>query len=202
VEYFRTNIANSTFYYALLAIMTALTTVATMVFQIPFVATQGYFNLGDTFVMTSGFLLGPIGGFIAGGTGSALADLFLAYPAYAPITFVAKGFEGLLVGLFSFHTKQATRISGWDIIGILFGSIAMLLGYFLGEAFLLGYGVEAALAELITINLLQVTAGAIVAIFVGPIVRMFLRTMIYGPPELPEPETEMFETYDTIENQP
>ena len=173
-----------------------------MVFQIPFVATQGYFNLGDTFVMTSGFLLGPIGGFIAGGTGSALADLFLAYPTYAPITFVAKGFEGLLVGLFSFRTREAARISGWDIIGILFGAIAMLLGYFLGEAFLLGYGVEAAFAELITINLLQVTAGAIVAIFVGPIVRMFLRTMIYGPPELPEPKMESVEPYETIENQP
>ena len=201
MEHFRIDIANRTFYYTLLAILTALTTVATMVFQIPFIATQGYFNLGDTFVMISGFLLGPIGGFIAGGTGSALADLFLGYPVYAPITFVAKGFEGLLVGLFSFHTKEAARISGWDVIGILFGAVAMLLGYFLGEI-LLGYGIAAAFAELITINLLQVTAGALVAVFVGPIVRIFLRTTIYGPPELPPPEMEILEPYETAENQP
>ena len=172
-----------------------------MVFQIPFVATQGYFNLGDTFVMTSGFLLGPIGGFIAGGLGSALADLLLGYPDYAPITFLSKGFEGLLVGIFSFRTKEAARVSIWDIIGIMFGAVAMLLGYFLGEAYLLGYGIEAAFAEMITINVIQVTAGAIVAIFVGPIVRMFLRTTIYGPPELPPPEMEMLETYETAQDQ-
>ena len=200
MEYFRTDIANRTFYYALLAILTALTTVATMVFQIPFVATQGYFNLGDTFVMTSGFLLGPIGGFIAGGLGSSLADLLLGYPVYAPITFISKGFEGLLVGLFSFRTKQAARISGWDIIGILFGAIAMLLGYFLGEAYLLGYGIEAAFAEMVTINVIQVTAGAFVAVFVGPIVRLFLRTTIYGPPESLWPEMELPESHEVAEN--
>jgi uncharacterized membrane protein len=201
VEYFRTNIANRTFYYALLAILTALTTVTTLVLTIPIVATQGYFNLGDTLVMVSGFLLGPVGGFIAGGVGSAMADMIVA-PQYAPITFITKGCEGLLVGLFSFRTKEASHISGWDILGILFGAAAMLLGYFLGEAFLLGFGVAAAFAELVTANILQVTLGAIVAVFVGPIVRMFLRTTIYGPPELPSSETELLEPYETVENEP
>jgi uncharacterized membrane protein len=173
-----------------------------MVFQLPFVATQGYFNVGDTFVMTSGFLLGPVGGFIAGGVGSSMADIFLGYPVYAPLTFVSKGLEGLLVGLFSFRTKEASRISGWDIIGILFGAAAMLLGYFLGEAFLLGYGIEAAFAEMITINIAQVTAGAIIAILVGPIVRYFLRTTLYGTSELSDLEMELPEPDEVTEDRP
>jgi uncharacterized membrane protein len=171
-----------------------------MVFQIPFVATQGYFNLGDTFVMVSGFLLGPVGGFIAGGVGSGMADIILGYPQYAPITFIAKGCEGLLVGLFSFRTKEAARISGWDVIGVFFGAIAMLLGYFLGEVFLLSYGIEAALAEMITINILQVTAGGIVAFLVGPIVRIFLRTTLYGPSEILGFDMELSKSDETIED--
>lgn len=183
-----------------MAILTALTTVATMVFRIPIPATEGYFNLGDVFVMISGFLLGPVGGFIAGGVGSAMADI-IGYPLYAPLTFVVKGCEGLLVGLFSFRTKEAVRISGWDIIGIIFGALAMLLGYFLGEAFLFGYGMEAAFIEMVTANILQVTAGGIGTVIAGPIVRMFLRTTIYGPPELPPPDMEMLETYETAQDQ-
>jgi uncharacterized membrane protein len=182
-----------------LAILTALTTVGTLVFRIPIPATEGYFNLGDVFVMISGFLLGPVGGFIAGGVGSAMADI-IGYPLYAPLTFVVKGCEGLLVGLFSFRTKEASRISGWDIIGILFGAAAMLLGYFLGEAYLFEYGVEAAFIEMVPANILQVAAGAIGTIIVGPVVRMFLRTTIYGSPELPQPELEMTESNEAVED--
>ena len=69
----------------------------------------------------------------------------------------------------------------------------MLLGYFLGEVFVLGYTIEAAFAEMVTINILQVTAGAIVAVFVGPIVRIFLRTTIYGS----IPELSPFEISET-----
>jgi uncharacterized membrane protein len=173
-----------------------------MIFQIPFIATEGYFNIGDTFVMTSGFLLGPIGGFIAGGVGSSMADIFLAYPIYAPLTFISKGCEGMLVGLFSFRTREQSHISGWDILGILFGAAAMLLGYFLGEAFLLGYGIEAAFAEMVTINIIQVTAGAIIAIIVGPIVRYFLRTTLYGSSEISPFDMELLDSDEVIEDAP
>ena len=87
-------------FLALTIVFTALTTVATLLLVIPFPATSGYFNLGDSLVMISGLLLGPLGGFVAGGVGSALADM-VGYPHFAPITFIVKGCEGLVVGLFS-----------------------------------------------------------------------------------------------------
>ena len=169
---------NRTVYVVLLAMFTALTTVATVVFIVPFPSTAGYFNLGDAFVMLSGLLLGPIGGFIAGGVGSAMGDVALGYMPYAPITFVAKGFEGLMVGLFSYKLRTSKRVSIWDIIGIILGAIMMLIGYYLGEILLLGYAPEAALAELITINSIQVIVGGLVTILIGPRIRNYLKSVL------------------------
>lgn len=50
----------------LAALLAALVCVATMVVQIPS-PMQGYVNLGDCFVLLSGWLLGPWYGFAAGG---------------------------------------------------------------------------------------------------------------------------------------
>ncbi|MCX6655008.1 MAG: ECF transporter S component, partial [Candidatus Bathyarchaeota archaeon] len=70
---------------AAMAIMSALTTVVTM-FALPFAPTGGFFNLGDAIVMTTALIFGPIIGGVAGGLGSALADLLLGYSAFAPFT--------------------------------------------------------------------------------------------------------------------
>ena len=103
MEYFRPAGKNSAINIALLAIFTALATITTLVLTIPYPVTNGYFNLGDTIVMLGGLILGPIGGFIVGGVGSALADMIVA-PIYAPITLVVKGFEGMAVGFFCSKT--------------------------------------------------------------------------------------------------
>ncbi|MCK5390341.1 MAG: ECF transporter S component, partial [Candidatus Thorarchaeota archaeon] len=95
MEYFRPSGKNSAVNIALLAIMAALVTIMTLVIRIPYPGTSGYFNFGDTMVMLSGFLLGPIGGFFAGGVGSAVADVVGGYPHWAPFTFIIKGFEGM-----------------------------------------------------------------------------------------------------------
>ncbi|MFQ5833960.1 MAG: ECF transporter S component [Candidatus Thorarchaeota archaeon] len=182
MEYFVSKTSDTSLYVALLAILTALTTVATAVLVVPFPSTQGYFNLGDSLVMISGFLLGPAGGFFAGGVGSAMADLILGFPGFAPITFIAKGLEGLVVGFLSFRTMRKKTLSGWDILGLLLGSVAMLLGYLLGEMFMLGYTFEVAALELVTINSIQVTMGSIVTILIGPLLRVYLRDVLYEPP--------------------
>ena len=193
MDYFATK-RNSTIFISLLAILTALTTVTTIMFTIPFPSTQGYFNLGDAFVMLSGFLLGPVGGFIAGGVGSATADLIVA-PVYAPVTFVTKGCEGMVMGWFSYRTKKNARISAWDLLGVILASIVMLLGYLLGEVLFLGYIWEAAMLELITINSIQVIVGSIVTITVGPAARVFLRTVVSEGPANDTDEIDELETH-------
>ena len=188
MEYFRPAGKNSAINIALLAIFTALATITTLVLTIPYPVTNGYFNLGDTIVMLGGLILGPIGGFIVGGVGSALADMIVA-PIYAPITLVVKGFEGMAVGFFCSKTIGVARLNKWDIVGVVIGSLIMLVGYLIGEILLWGFG--PALAELVIVNLGQVAAGSFVALIVGPTIRNYLRTTNFRDIESGKPYEEL-----------
>ncbi len=181
MEYFRPAAKNSAANLALLAIMTALTTVMTLVIQIPYPGTSGYFNFGDAMVMLGGLLLGPVGGFFAGGVGSALADAISGYTFYVPITFVAKGLEGMAVGFFSFKVKKYVRLSKWDIVGVLVGALFMLTGYFIAQAYF--FELPYAIGELVVVNFPQVTIGGCVTLLIGPTIRSYLRTIYYGAPD-------------------
>jgi len=79
--------------------MTALVCVLTMVFQFYIYETHGYFNFGEIGVYISALLFGPFVGGIAGGLGSAMADVFTGYFWYAPGTLIIKGAEGFIAGL-------------------------------------------------------------------------------------------------------
>ncbi len=178
MDFFIPKTANNTILVSLVAILTALTTVATIIIAIPFPTSTGFLNFGDALVMLSGMLLGPVGGFFAGGVGSALGDVVLGYYHFAPITLVAKGFEGMMVGLISYHIKMPKRLKIMDVVSLIAASIIMLSGYFIAEIFLFGF--EAALAELITLNLIQVISGSIIAAIVGPPIRGFLRNYLFA----------------------
>ncbi len=175
MEYFHPSGKNSAINIALLAIMTALVTIMTLVIQIPYPGTSGYFNFGDTMVMLAGLLLGPVGGFFAGGIGSALADMISGYTFYAPITLIVKGFEGMAIGVFSFKVKKQVWLSKWDIVGVLVAAFIMLTGYFVAQVIL--FGVAVAIGELVTVNLAQVAIGGAVALLIGPPIRSYLRTV-------------------------
>lgn len=66
---------------ALLALFMALVAVATMIVRVPIPQTTGYMNLGDSIVLLAGIFFGPALGFMAGGIGSALADIFGGTPS-------------------------------------------------------------------------------------------------------------------------
>ncbi len=135
-------------------VFTALTTVATILIQIPVPQTKGYINLGDTMVILSGLLLGSLAGFIAGGVGSALADIVSGYGHWAPFTLVIKGLEGLIVGIFAKKGRVVT------LLGTIIGGTVMVIGYFIVEYFL--YGLGGALAELPG-NIFQAVSGIVLA---------------------------------------
>lgn len=164
---------NSTLFIALTAVFTALTTVATAAIVIPVPVTGGYLNFGDALVMISGILLGPVGGFLAGGVGSAMGDVALGYMQFAPITLVVKGSEGLVVGIFSRRASRKVRVTLPDVVGLVLAAGVMMLGYLFFETIL--YGFPAALAEMLTANWIQVTVGCIVAGTLGPMLRLYLK---------------------------
>ena len=125
--------------------------------RVPIPATNGYLNFGDIMVFTSALLFGRLVGGLAGGLGSAVADI-IGYPVFAPYTLVIKGLEGFVAG-FIRDGKSNRR----DFLGWLVGAIVMVSGYFLAEAYIMGLGVPVALVE-VPSNIVQVLSGAIVAI--------------------------------------
>lgn len=146
----------------LAALFAALSCVATMMIQIPIPATNGYINLGDGAVLLGAFLLGPVYGALAGGLGSALADLLLGYAAYAPGTFVIKAAMALCAALV-LRVLKKKPLAG-PVAGGIVGELIMVSGYFAYESTLLGYGFAAAAS--IPANALQAVGGLIVSVVV------------------------------------
>jgi len=139
---------NNALSISIIAIFTALNFVATYWIQIPIPATGGYINVGDIAVMFTALLFGPIIGGIAGGLGSMISDIFSPYIIYAPATLIIKGLEGFLIGLISNPRRRFGRISYRDILAVIIGGILIPFGYFIYEAFMLGFGIAIALVEM------------------------------------------------------
>lgn len=139
------------------AMLVALTTVMTMVIQIPSPATNGYVNLGDVVVFLGALMLGKKGGFIVGSVGSSMADLLLGYAHYAPITFIVKGLEGYIAGRILETDMGKKR----PIIATVIGGLFMAFGYYIPEIFL--YGGKAALVS-VPGNIVQGLLGAILSV--------------------------------------
>ena len=139
------------------AVLAALACVATMVVQIPS-PMNGFVNLGDCFVLTGAFLLGPVYGACAGGIGSMLADLLLGYSTYAPATLIIKGLMAAVAALLS--RALSKRPYAGMLLGSLAGEITMAGGYFLFELALYG---SAAVESLLMTNLPQGAVGLICA---------------------------------------
>ena len=114
----------------------ALIIVTTVFTKIPL--PKGYFNLGDVFVMLSAVFLGKYYGFLVGGIGSAMADIYLASYIYAPVTLVVKGLEAFAVASITSNSK-VTEGNIKTVTAVSTGSFIMFAGYFIAEAFLMRF---------------------------------------------------------------
>jgi len=145
----------------LTAVFAGLVAATTMMIRFPIPATSGYFNIGDAMIFIAALLFGPVVGGLAGGVGSAIADM-IGHPLFVPYTLVIKGIEGWLVG------KIARKTPKSDWVACVLGGGEMVLGYFMVEVLLFGIG--AALEEL-PFNVFQIVAG----LAIGPATALLLR---------------------------
>lgn len=144
-------------FYALTAMLIAVTTVFTLLVRIPIPATQGYINFSDVATFFSGFTFGPLVGGLAGGVGAAIADLLGGYAQFAPLTLLAHGLQGLLAGLIGRKGTWLALILGW-----LAGTTAMVGVYLLGEGLVLTTWPNALVET--PFNLLQNLVGGLIGI--------------------------------------
>ena len=163
------------------ALMTALTTVGTMIIRIP-TPTMGYIHPGDGFVLLSGLLLGPVWGSLAAGIGSALSDLFGGYMVYVIPTFIIKALTAL-VGVLVFRVISRKNTVCGLIVGGIAGEAVMVLGYFVFEIFMLAFtasgdfsassiaaGAAASVAGIIP-NIIQGVFGVIISTVLYPLLK-------------------------------
>jgi uncharacterized membrane protein len=154
---------NKLYKLVLTALFIAINCASTIIIQIPS-PLSGYINLGDSFVLMSGWLIGPFYGFLAGGIGSGLADIITGYTHYALGTFIIKGLMAVIAyfvfnklkNVLSKHTKVARILSG--VVAELF----MVVAYFGYAAIILGNGLSAALS--IPGNLIQGGVGILIGV--------------------------------------
>jgi uncharacterized membrane protein len=165
------------------AVMTAVVFAVTLAVRIntPIV---GYIHLGDAPLFFAAFAFGPWIGAIAGGLGTALADIAGGFPQWALISFLVHGLQGLLVGAVFFLTKrqagslaaaedssranQAAQLAIGIVLGVIAGGVVVVAGYYLGGIALVGKG-EAVLE--VPFNTVQVLAGSILGIILYLAVR-------------------------------
>jgi len=159
----------------LTALLAALTCVATMIIRFP-TPSFGYIHLGDSLVLLSGFLLGPVYGAFAAGIGSMFADLLSGYATFAPGTLIIKALCAFVAGtLFAKFHNQKFRL----LIGGVTGEFIMVAGYFFYQILLLflsasatGFSLNAAVlssASGIIFNIIQGLSGIIVSSMLYPL---------------------------------
>ncbi|MBQ9839987.1 MAG: ECF transporter S component [Erysipelotrichaceae bacterium] len=121
----------------------------------------GYMNLGDGFILLFSSIVSPLGGFLIGGVGSAIADVVSGYGLYAPFTLVIKGLEGFLVAALIKKTSKK-----WMLYVV--GCLIVIVGYFLVDWFLQGSFVVAITG--IPTNIMQTVCGFVIAMCLHKIV--------------------------------
>ena len=160
---------NKTKLLVLNGLMIAIVCMATMVIQIPIPMTEGYVNIGDSIIFVTSILFGPISGMIAGGFGSALADILTGYSHWALFTLLIKGFEVYIVGII---VRKNTNLIK-NILATSLGVIIMVSGYLLAGTFLQGSFIVA--LGSVSSNMIQ----GIVSIIIGIPIASYLLTVKY-----------------------
>jgi len=146
--------------------MIVLIMATTLLIKIP-LPTRGYFNFGDVAVVFAGLALaaprkkngiridndnGIWLAFLAGGIGSALADVVGGFAIFAPMTFVAKALEC------SWAALAITSRGVFHFLALLLGGSFMVLTYFAFESLTPSIGMQGAFSEIIP-NLIQAAGG-------------------------------------------
>lgn len=159
---------------AVTGVMLAVTFVMTRSITIS-IGPGGFVHMGDIAIFVTAILFGPVVALVAGGLGTALADVSLGYGAWAPGTLVIHGLQGFAAGLIAWRADLRRMI-----IAAIVGGAILVVGYFLYMLIFIPVGLldgeagKTAFAVAIAAvwpNTFQVAFGAVIGIPVALAVR-------------------------------
>ena len=122
-----------------IAIVTALTYI-----NLPWSPTGGLVHLGYVALFPIAIVYGKKYGMIAGAIGMALFDVLSQWFMWAPATFIIVGLVGYTVGSIADGGSSPRR----NVIAMLVGSLISISGYFVFNAFIMGFGVPSAVLSI------------------------------------------------------
>lgn len=153
-----------TFDLIITAMLVSLVFVATVFLNIklPITANGGLVHLGTAMLFIASILYGPKKGALAGAIGMGLFDVVGGWMLWAPITIVARGLQGYIVGKIAWANGRNGNSMGLNIAATIVSIPFMIAVYYVGEGILYSNWI-APLAS-IPGDLLQNALGMIVAI--------------------------------------
>ncbi|MDW0114287.1 ECF transporter S component [Sporosarcina saromensis] len=125
-----------TFDLILSSMLIALVFVATLLLNIklPISVNGGLVHLGTAMLFIVSILFGPKKGAIAGAVGMGLFDLVSGYAIWAPISFVARGIQGYLIGKIAWMNGRNGNSFRFNLLATIASTPLMMAGYYLWEA--------------------------------------------------------------------
>ena len=86
----------------------------------------GYVHVGDVGIYVAAFLFGPIVALVAGGAGTALADLSLGFGQWAPGSLVIHGLQAFVAGYIGWRGGLVRVVAA-----LIVGGAIVVIGYFI-----------------------------------------------------------------------
>ena len=146
------------------AMLVALVFVSTFFLNIklPIAANGGLVHLGTAMLFIASILFGPKKAALAGAIGMGLFDIVGGWTLWAPITIVARGLQGYIVGKIAWSKGRNGTSIAFNVIATIVSIPFMIAVYYIGEGILYGNWI-APLAS-IPGDLVQNILGIIVAV--------------------------------------
>ncbi|KON69619.1 membrane protein [Peribacillus butanolivorans] len=130
--------------------------------KLPIAANGGLVHLGTAMLFIASILFGPKKAALAGAIGMGLFDIVGGWTLWAPITIVARGLQGYIVGKIAWSKGRNGASIAFNVIATIVSIPFMIAVYYIGEGILYGNWI-APLAS-IPGDLVQNILGIIVAV--------------------------------------
>ena len=153
-----------TFDLIMTAMLVALVFLSTFFLNIklPISVNGGLVHLGTAMLFIASILFGPKKGALAGAIGMGLFDIVGGWLLWAPITIVARGLQGFIVGKIAWSKGRKGNSLALNITATIVSIPFMIAVYYFGEVILYGNWIVPLTS--IPGDLLQNALGMIIAI--------------------------------------
>ncbi len=130
--------------------------------RLPISINGGLIHLGNTMLFLAAIVFGKRKGAIAGAFGMGLFDIVSGWMAWAPFTFIIRGIMGYIIGSMAYAKGRKGESFLWNLMGIVFSGIVMIIGYYITEGILYGNWISPMTS--VPGNLVQILIGTAIGV--------------------------------------